>query len=215
MSKNKGFLNVILVGLVWLAYCGQLCNADFAGKVVGVSDGDTITVLKGTDEVKVRLDGIDAPEKAQPWGARAKQAASEGCFGKTVTVIEKDTDRYGRTIGVIEVDGRNLNLALVRSGYAWWYRKYAGDNEELAEAETEARKAKRGLWQDATPVPPWDWRDGEREGSPVIDDDPSDYTHWINNDSDKRHRKGCRYFGNGNGRPCKEDEGEPCKVCGG
>ena len=204
-----------LAYLLTLALSAHFALADFTGKVVGVSDGDTITVLNGTTEVKVRLDGIDAPEKAQPWGTRAKQATSKGCFGKTVTVIGKDTDRYGRTIGVIEVDGRNLNLALVRSGYAWWYRKYAGTNEDLADAEREARGEKRGLWQDASPVPPWDWRDGEREGSPVMDDDPSDYTHWINNGSEKRHRKGCRYFGKGDGRPCKEDEGEPCRSCGG
>ena len=106
-------------------------------------------------------------------------------------------------------------VALVRSGYAWWYRKYAGTNEDLADAERGARGENRGLWQDASPVPPWDWRDGEREGSPVIDDEPSDYTHWIKNGSERRHRKGCRYFGKGDGRPCKEDEGEPCKVCGG
>jgi len=199
--------------LLGLSACQAL--ADFTGKVVGISDGDTITVLNGAEQVKVRLDGIDCPEKGQPWGTKAKQATAKACFGKLVTVIEKDTDRYGRTIGIIEQDGENLNLALVQEGHAWWYRKYAAGNKSLAAAENAARQDKRGLWQDASPIPPWDWRSGDREPSPEMSDDPSELTHWINADSDKRHRKSCRYFGKGNGRPCKADEGIACKICGG
>ena len=201
--------------LLLLTTWGSFALADFTGKVVGISDGDTITVLNGKEQVKVRLDGIDCPEKGQPWGTKAKQATAKVCFGKVVTVIEKDTDRYGRTIGVIERGGENVNLALVQEGYAWWYRKYAANNKALEAAEKSAKEAKRGLWQDPRPIPPWDWRSGDREPGPEMSDDPGELTHWINADSDKRHRKSCRYFGKGNGRPCTADEGVACKVCGG
>jgi endonuclease YncB( thermonuclease family) len=107
--------------------------ADFTGKVVAVADGDTITVLNGTEQVKVRLDGIDCPETGQPWDTKAKQFTADACFGKTVTIRENDTDRYGRTIDVVMIDGRNLNLSIVQAGYGWWHREYAPKNHELAE----------------------------------------------------------------------------------
>ena len=120
-----------IAGVVLLLWCGDAL-ADFTGKVVGVTDGDTITVLRdGRERVKIRLDGIDAPEKSQPHRNGAKQFTSKACFGKTVTVVEKDTDRYGRTIGVVEVAGENVNLGVVQAGYAWWYRKYAPGNERV------------------------------------------------------------------------------------
>jgi len=137
--------------------------ADYPARVVGISDGDTLTVLRdGNVQVKVRLRGIDAPETGQDFGARSKQAASELCFGKTVTVKERDWDRYGRTVAeVILPAGRLLNREQVRAGLAWHYRRYAPKDLELATAETEARAATRGLWSDPRAVPPWDWRRGE------------------------------------------------------
>ncbi|WP_165234732.1 thermonuclease family protein [Aquisphaera insulae] len=141
--------------------------ADFPARVVGVSDGDTLTVLvAGNREVKVRLYGIDAPETAQDFGSRAKQAASEMSFGQQVTVREVDRDRYGRTVGeVILPDGRSLGKEMVRAGLAWWFWRYAPDDWELAGLEAEAKAAKRGLWNQAGAVPPWDWRSGQ--GVPV------------------------------------------------
>ena len=145
--------------------------ADFTGKVVAVADGDTVSVLRdGTTTVKIRLNGIDCPEKKQPFGTRAKQFTSDLAFGKTVTVIEKEKDRYGRTVGeVILPDGRSLNHELVRAGLAWWYRRYAPNDAELEALEAEARAGKRGLWVDtdtaAPPVQPWAWRkEGNKTG---------------------------------------------------
>lgn len=137
--------------------------ADFAAKVVGVSDGDTLTVLNAEKrQVKVRLHGIDAPETNQDFDSRAKQAASELAFDKQVTVREVDRDRYGRTVAeVILSDGRNLGQEMVRAGYAWWYKSYAPADRELAGLEPEARAAKRGLWSQAGAVPPWEWRSGK------------------------------------------------------
>ena len=119
--------------------------ADFTGRVVGVSDGDTITVLHNGKGERIRLHGIDCPEKRQAFGNRAKQFTSKLVFGTTVTVQVVDRDRYGRTVGVVLLpDGRSLNHELVRAGLAWWYRKYS-DDQSLGDLEAEAREAKRGL----------------------------------------------------------------------
>jgi endonuclease YncB( thermonuclease family) len=135
---------------------------DFSGKVVGITDGDTIRVLRDNEEVKIRLEGIDCPETHQAFGNKAKQATSDLAFGKTVTFRAKGKDRYDRTLAdIILPDGTNLNRELVRTGFAWWYRKYSND-ESLGKLEAEARDAKRGLWVDKNPVPPWDWRHGQR-----------------------------------------------------
>ena len=132
--------------------------ADFTGRVVGVSDGDTITVLSKGKPERIRLHGIDCPEKRQAFGNRAKQFASELVFGKTVTVQFVDRDRYGRTVGVVLLpDGRSLNHELVRAGLAWMYRRYTND-QSLSDLEEEARVAQRGLWADPHAVPPWEWR---------------------------------------------------------
>jgi micrococcal nuclease len=131
---------------------------EFHGRVVGIADGDTITVLHDGRAEKIRLYGIDAPEKGQAFGDRAKQFTSELAFGQTVSVRVRDHDRYRRTVGdVILPDGRSLNEELVRAGFAWWYRRYSRDRK-LAHLEQEAREAHRGLWADPHPVPPWDFR---------------------------------------------------------
>jgi micrococcal nuclease len=109
-----------LVALIVLAWVVPARAEDFSGKVVGVSDGDTITVLRDRTPIKVRLHGIDAPEAGQDFGSRAKQAASELAFGKVVTIQPRDTDRYGRTVALVVLpDGWTLNHELVRSGFAW------------------------------------------------------------------------------------------------
>ncbi len=138
--------------------------ADFTGNVVGVADGDTITVLDA-DKVqhKVRLTGIDAPEKKQPFGNRAKQSLSDMVFNKTVTVETDKRDRYGRELGKVLAGGKDVNLEQVRTGFAWHYKAYertqpVADRQAYADAENEAKAAKRGLWVDADPTPPWEWR---------------------------------------------------------
>ena len=121
------------------------------GKVVKIADGDTLTMLVGKTQIKVRLEGIDTPERAQPFGRKAGQALAKKVFGKVVQVDDLGKDRYGRTLGIVRLGKRNINLELVQEGWAWWYRKYAPKNNELAKAETAARKAKRGLWADPKP----------------------------------------------------------------
>jgi micrococcal nuclease len=154
---------VVLIAL-WL-WAGHDANAAeiLTGKVVRIADGDTLTLLVDREQVKIRLYGIDAPEKAQPFGNRAKQALSELTFGKSVRVEAKGKDKYKRTLGRVFVDDTDVNLELVKRGMAWWYRHYAPKDKELAQAEEEARRAKRGLWADAKPIPPWEWRKGRRE----------------------------------------------------
>jgi endonuclease YncB( thermonuclease family) len=145
---------------------------EFTGKVVAITDGDTIKVLRDQEEVKIRLAGIDCPESHQAFGKKAKQATSDLAFGKTVTVQAKGKDRYGRVLAdIILPDGTNLNRELVRSGCAWWYRKYSKD-ESLGHLEAEAREAKRGLWADPNAIPPWDWRHGQQT-APAADSPPN------------------------------------------
>lgn len=135
------------------------------GKVIKVLDGDTIDILYHNKPERIRFNGIDAPEKGMPHGQKAKQFVLDLAAQKIVTVNVTDTDRYGRSIGDITLpDGKNLNREVVRAGYAWWYRKYSSD-ASLGELETEARKARRGLWQDKAPMAPWEWRKMKRTKS--------------------------------------------------
>lgn len=130
----------------------------FSARVVGISDGDTIKVLKGKKAIKIRLDGIDCPEKRQAYGSRAKQFTAALAFGKTVRVNTSHQDRYERELGEIFLpDGQSLNRELLKSGMAWWYRQYSKD-DSLGALEEAAKTAKIGLWADPHPIPPWEFR---------------------------------------------------------
>ena len=148
----------LLMGVVVLLL-GLANAADFPAKVIHVADGDTITVLNDQhEEIKIRLNGIDCPEKAQSYGNKAKQFTKDLVHGEMVTIKADETDRYGRTIGdVILEDSRNLNQELVKAGLAWWYFKYS-DDEQLGMLEAKAKMAKVGLWADKNPIPPWIFR---------------------------------------------------------
>ncbi len=125
---------------------------------MGVHDGDSITVLAPENvQIKVRLEGIDAPELGQPFGKASKQAMSDLVFDKVVTLQISGKDRYQRTLAVVMVGGVNANLELVRLGLAWRYDRYSQD-AALLSAQNEAKGVKRGLWADGEPVPPWEWR---------------------------------------------------------
>jgi endonuclease YncB( thermonuclease family) len=134
------------------------------GRVVSVADGDTITVLDATKtQHKIRLAGIDAPEKAQPFGQRSKESLSDLVFDQAVTAKTSKRDRYGRSVGTVLVDGLDANLEQIKRGMAWHYKAYEREHspqERLtyAEAEEVARGARVGLWKDDQPVPPWDFR---------------------------------------------------------
>lgn len=158
------------VALMTFALGIGLCQAaTLTGRVVGIADGDTITVLDATNtQHKIRLAGIDAPEKKQPYGQASKQHLSDQVFNKDVSLDCGKTDRYKRSICVVRIFGKDANLEQVKAGMAWWYRKY--QNEQTAQqradyeaAEAVAKSARIGLWRDAEPVAPWDWRHKKRE----------------------------------------------------
>ena len=132
------------------------------GRVVGVADGDTLTVLHDRKQIKVRLVEIDAPEKKQAFGNRSKESLSAMCFGKTATLADKGKDRYGRTLARVNCDGIDANAEQVRRGMAWVYDRYVTD-KGLYAVQAEAKAQRRGLWADANPVPPWEWRRGKKE----------------------------------------------------
>ncbi len=132
-----------------------------AWQVVSVHDGDTIGVLdRDNVDRRVRLLGIDAPETKQPFGRRSRDALAKMVKGKAVELVGTEKDRYGRTLATVIVGGKDVCLGLVQKGLAWHFTKYSSD-QALAAAEREAREAKRGLWDDPEPVPPWEWRKGE------------------------------------------------------
>jgi endonuclease YncB( thermonuclease family) len=147
---------------LWVVSCvvaaGVAGAEEFAGRVVGITDGDTIKVLRADRAETVRLQGVDAPEKRQAYGERARRFAADLAFDRTVVVRATGRDRNGRLLGeVVLPDGRSLNQELVRNGYAWWFRKYSGD-VRLASLEAEARQGRRGLWADQAPQAPWEYR---------------------------------------------------------
>lgn len=180
------------------------------GKVVGIADGDTLTLLTPErTQLKVRLDGIDAPENGQEFSAASKRALSDLTAGKTVTLQVSGTDRYQRTLGTVFADDQNVNLTMVRAGFAWHYVKYS-DDHDLAAAESAARAESRGLWAGFNPIAPWDYR--------AIKKKPQTATggHWLNSSSGVRHNTSCRWYGQtSRGRACGPDEGRPCGICGG
>ncbi|PKO87239.1 MAG: nuclease [Betaproteobacteria bacterium HGW-Betaproteobacteria-12] len=138
------------------------------GYVVSIADGDTITVLDGSrQQHKIRLAGIDAPEKKQAYGERSRQSLAAMVFNKAVSVAWDKQDRYGRTVGKVMINGVDANLEQVKAGMAWWYEKYRkeqapADQRLYAEAEQRARAGREGLWRDPMPVAPWDWRSAQR-----------------------------------------------------
>jgi endonuclease YncB( thermonuclease family) len=137
------------------------------GRVVGVTDGDTLTLLVDREKIRIRLAQIDAPESNQPYGKQAKAALSTLAFGKQARVEVVDIDRYGRTVGEIFVDEIDVNHEMVREGHAWAYTKYSHTTEIIG-LEDSARAANKGLW--ALPEnqrePPWLWRHRPREPRP-------------------------------------------------
>jgi endonuclease YncB( thermonuclease family) len=156
----RSFLWGSLLGLAVLLLPAVLAAAELKGTVVGITDGDTLTLLTADrKQKKIRLAEIDTPERHQPYGTKARQALADLAFRRKVQVIVEDTDRYGRTVGHIQVGSRDVNAEMVRRGAAWVDRRYS-DDPALMRAEDEARAAKRGLWSlpEAERMPPWEWR---------------------------------------------------------
>jgi len=132
------------------------------GKVIKIADGDTFTMIFDNDfDVRVRLNGIDCPEKNQPFSKRAKQLLSDFIFGKMVVVKYKEKDRYGRVIGDVYIDGLHVNYEMVKYGLAWHFKRYS-DDDQLDSLEKDARYKRIGIWSNKNPIPPWEWRKGTR-----------------------------------------------------
>lgn len=143
--------------------------------VVGISDGDTLSARCTTQDaahpyqqVKVRLAGIDAPEKNQPFGQRSKEALSDLCFQVAAKITPKSTDRYGRTVADVECSGKDAGQEQVKAGMVWVYDKYANGYANLYPLQKSAQASKRGLWADAAPTPPWQWRMSKRQTQNLI-----------------------------------------------
>ena len=219
------------ISLLLLSAAPPQTVESFEGKVVALADGDTITVLRDGTQVKIRLEGIDAPEKNQAFGNKAKVALSDHVFRKVVTVNATGTDKYGRTLARVIIDGQDVSALIVREGFAWHYKQYS-DDEHLAKLEQQARGDKVGLWSEENALPPWEFRkrrkidDSPPEAfiAPVEADKPSraadspedTATHWLNTSSNVRHNSKCQNFKNTKrGRPCGPDDGKPCGTCGG
>lgn len=138
---------------LWSLACAQT----YENKVIGVSDGDTLTVLMSGRQVKIRLAEIDAPEKRQPFGQRSKQSLSDLVYGKQVMLKQEAKDRYGRVVGRVYAGGLDVNAEQVRLGMAWVYRQHNRDKSLLA-LEQEAKSTRRGLWSEPSAIPPWEYR---------------------------------------------------------
>lgn len=161
--------NRVLV-FIALAVLTTTSNADtLTGRVVGIADGDTLALLDATNtQHKIRLSGIDSPEKGQPFGQVCKKSLSDLAYDRVVVVESNKLDRYGRVIGKVLVNGQDVNLEQVRRGCGWHYKKY--QNEQILDdrlsynaAEESARASRVGLWTDNEPMPPWDWRKARRK----------------------------------------------------
>lgn len=178
------------------------------GKVVNVSDGDTITVLHEGRQERIRIYGIDCPEKDQPFGQKARDLTASMVAGRTVDVEEKDTDRYGRIVGLVSVDGTNLNESIVRNGFAWVYPQYCKESfcVDWSRLESAAKQQKKGMWADnAHIIPPWDWRHSE-EVQPQVAVSKSTENDRVEKERDiagsfhgnvnshKFHRSGCQHY---------------------
>lgn len=169
MRKSNFNLAPSLVAVV-LALVAITASADtITGRVVGIADGDTLTLLDAANtQYKIRLSGIDSPEKGQPFGQVCKRSLSDLAYDRVAVVESTKLDRYGRVIGKVLVNNQDVNLEQVRRGCGWHYKKYQDeqildDRLSYNSAEESAKSRKVGLWTDHEPVPPWEWRKARRK----------------------------------------------------
>lgn len=152
----------LALSLLWTS-CG-LSATSLNGKVVGVADGDTITVLDSNNtQHKIRLQGIDAPEKAQAYGQKSKQSLYQMVHGKFVSVEFEKKDKYGRTVGKVSLNGTDICLEQIKLGMAWHYKQYKSDQPKedrvtYEQGEQLARTQSLGIWKEQNPIPPWEFR---------------------------------------------------------
>lgn len=155
--RSVRWFSVLALSVLWgvpLLLAGEA----FQGQCVRVIGGDTVVVMKGVEEVEVRLEGIEAPELEQDFGPEAKQGAEALMLSKPLIVEVHGTDRLGRTIGTVRVGPLDASLEMLKAGLAWYSPELPG-GDALAAAEVQAHTSSRGLWSDPAPVPPWVWRE--------------------------------------------------------
>lgn len=196
MPKSKTLKVALLTAwmpVLW--FIAYVYAESWTGKVVGISDGDTITVMHENRGIKIRLAEIDCPESGQPFGKAAKRLTSDLCFGKGVTVQVETTDRYGRTVGHVKLpDGYDLSEELLSAGLAWHYKKYS-DRLDLGKMELDARAAALGIWSLKDPVAPWDWRHGTDQPKKMgAESTKLNGSFHGNANSKVFHKHGCKYF---------------------
>lgn len=193
--RHRTFLVVTLV----CACLAPVAAQRFAGRVLEVTDGDTVIVARavgraGFEARRIRLFGIDAPEGTQPYGAESTVALSRLVMGKVIDVDMKDVDQYGRLVATVSVGGADVNEALVRAGAAWHYVQYS-DSAALAAAERDARASRRGLWQSASPQAPWLFRSaGQRPATLLNAPAPTTGPFHGNRESKVLHAPGCQHY---------------------
>ena len=175
VRMNKWFGRAAVFAVFLLAYLYLPATAaTYTARVIAISDGDTLTVLDaGNTQHKIRLAGIDAPEKRQAWGERARQFLGVRVHQRLVQIEVGKKDRYGREVGKVLLDGQDINLELLKSGLAWHYKAYEreqppAERMTYAQAERSARARGLGLWGDAHPVAPWDFRKGIRDAATAL-----------------------------------------------
>lgn len=199
---DRLFLHILFA--VFTFFASAALASEFSGQVVGVIDGDSLRVMHNGRAEQIRLNGVDCPEKGQAFGQRAKTITSDFAFGQTVSVHPIEKDKYGRTVAIVVLpNGKTLNHELIKGGWCWWFRKYAPTNTELEGLEQAARQAKKGLWSDPRPVPPWEYRKAQRSSknpSPPIVDAKDSENHADtgiigNQDSHLYHRPDCPSYG--------------------
>jgi endonuclease YncB( thermonuclease family) len=190
LSSQKQITSLRKARFVWLAVCALAFSVScsrpqyrkpapnepatspgvqtLTGRVVSIADGDTITLLDSSNnQHRIRLAGIDAPESHQSFGEQSRHSLSQMIYGKDVTVSYQKTDQYGRLVGKIRLDGKDINLEQIKAGMAWHYKFYEDeqmpeDRDLYAKAESEARVARRGLWLDPNPIEPYQFRKEEK-----------------------------------------------------
>jgi len=168
---NTSLTGLLASVLIWVtSFTALAADRNLVdGRVVSVTDGDTITLLDDSKQQhKIRLDGIDAPEVGQPFGNRSKQSLADLAFDLRAEAICPKIGRYGRKVCKVSIAGADVGLAQIQRGMAWHFKRYEREQSEqdraaYAAAEIEAREAGRGLWRDRMPVPPWEWREGRRK----------------------------------------------------
>ena len=190
---------------------------EFTGKVVSVADGDTITVLYGKKEYKIRFQHIDCPESSQAFGTKAKQVLSNKVFGKTVTVRWTEKDRYERILGDVYIGKRRINAEMVQEGMAWHYKFFSKD-ATIAAAQTKAKAGKVGLWSQPDPVAPWEFRRKKSSTSKAPPEKGTNTTKVFTTKSGKKyHRDGCNSLSKSRIaiylQKAKASGFTPCKSC--